>query len=505
MVAMQTSVLEEWERLLAILDKRTQVNVQGDLLTMASLIAVSRFVEFWELPRISLTQNRFKSPAYVDKLPAKVIEKVNKSVQFLDELLENGHSLYGVNTGFGGSADTTTSSLNSLQIALLQMQLSAVLPTSDSKDMIAAFSHESSNSAETLAKLSMPESWVRGAILVRCNSLVRGHSAVRLLVIQALTKLLEHDLIPLVPLRGSISASGDLCPLSYVAGTLEGNPDVYVWSGYPNARKLISADQGLKLVGISPITFGPKETLGLLNGTAFSVSAATICHFEAEKLVILAQILTAMGVEAFLGNVESFDHFIAAVRPHKGQIECASNIRAFLKGSKLTSSGHEQVTTEGELRQDRYALRTSSQWLSPVLEDMALARDQLVVELNSTTDNPLFDAPNRHVYHGGNFQASAIASSTEKTRMCLEKMGKLIFAQSSELLDVRLAYNLPPNLAADEPSLSYTLKGVDVSVLLFLSKHTLKFDFLKCIFRMNTFRTCTIFDEPSQISYLPIY
>lgn len=353
------------------------------------------------------------------------------------------------------------------------MQLSAVLPVSDNSDAIATFSHQTNSSTgESLAKLSMPESWVRGAILVRINSLLRGHSAVRLEVIQALTKLLQHDIVPLVPLRGSISASGDLCPLSYIAGTLEGSPDVYVWSGSPSRRVLISAKKALKAIGVVPVDFGPKETLGLLNGTAFSVSAATLCHHEASTLLVLSQILTAMGAEALLGTAESFSPFIATIRPHPGQIEAAANIRVFLSGSKLVSKGHDdqEEQTNGKLRQDRYALRTSGQWLSPVIEDMALARQQLEIELNSTTDNPLFDAPNQKVYHGGNFQGSSITSSTEKTRLGLEKIGKLIFAQSSELLNAQLAYNLPPNLAADEPSLSYTMKGVDINMAAYYSE-----------------------------------
>jgi len=316
----------------------------------------------------------------------------------------------------------------------------------------------------------MPEAWVRGAILVRCNSLLRGHSAVRLEVIEALLKLLEHDLVPLVPLRGSISASGDLCPLSYVAGALEGNPDVQVWTDHHSSRKLIPANQALRQVGLSPVSFGPKETLGLLNGTAFSVAVASISQHQADTLAIFAQILTAMGVEALLGTVESFDPFISAIRPHKGQIEMSRNIRCFLRGSKLARKGDEDEFHEGALRQDRYALRTSSHWMGPFLEDMALARQQLEIELNSTTDNPLVDAEKKQVHHGGNFQATSVTSSTEKMRTALEKIGKMIFAQSTELLDVRLNHHLPPNLSADEPSLSYSMKGVDINMAAYMSE-----------------------------------
>lgn len=349
------------------------------------------------------------------------------------------------------------------------MQLCGVLPTLNLK-LTSSFSHQTNlSNTEAIASLSMPEAWVRGAMLVRCNSLLRGHSAVRLEVIRSLATLIRNDIVPLVPLRGSISASGDLSPLSYVAGTLEGNPDVYVWSGPPSKRVLLSADRALQSIGMNPIAFGPKEGLGLLNGTAFSAAVASLCHYDADKLALLAQILTAMSVDALQGNTGSFDPFIAAIRPHDGQIEAASNILSFLHGSKLVQTGHDYVH-DGELRQDRYALRTSSQWLGPVLEDLSLAYQQIEVELNSTSDNPLVDTDSETIHHGGNFQASSITSSTEKTRLCLQKIGKIIFAQSSELLDNKLTHNLPPNLAADEPSLSYTMKGVDISMAAYYSE-----------------------------------
>lgn len=378
----------------------------------------------------------------------------------------------GVTTGFGGSADTTTTATDELQVALLQMQLCAVLPvpaehtseTQGSKDR-AIFSN-----GDPLATLSMPEPWVRGAMLVRCNSLLRGHSAVRLSVIQALLALLQNNIVPFVPLRGSISASGDLCPLAYLAGAMEGNPDVRVWTGPPEARKLVASNVALCQLKLSPVVFGPKETLGILNGTAISASVATLAQHQADNLMVLSQILTAMGVEALLGRFESFDSFVGEVRPHMGQQEVAHNIQSFLKGSLLARKDDEGEFEVGHLRQDRYALRTASQWFGPYVEDLILARHQLATELNSTTDNPLFDSQTRKVYHAGNFQAVAVTSSTEKVRLAVQMMGKIIFAQSTELLDVHQNNGLPPNLAADEPSLSYTMKGVDINMAAYMSE-----------------------------------
>ena len=319
-----------------------------------------------------------------------------------------------------------------------------------------------------LAALSMPESWVRSAMLIRSNSLIRGHSGVRLCLTEALLELLSKNCVPLVPLRGSISASGDLHPLAYIAGLLEGNPDVQVWTGPGNGRKLVPANEVLTEEAVNKQTFGPKEGLGITNGTAVSAGVASLALHDANNLAILSQFLTAMGTEALLGTDGSFHPFIATTRPHEGQTEVARNIYAFLRGSKLTR-GEGKPDNDG-LKQDRYALRTSSQWLSPVIEDLLLAHKQLTTELNSTTDNPLIDLTSQEIHHGGNFQAATVTSSTEKTRLSLQMIGKMIFAQSSELIDVHLNNGLPPNLAADEPSLSYTFKGVDVNMASYMSE-----------------------------------
>ena len=143
----------------------------------------------------------------------------------------------------------------------------------------------------------MPEEWVRGSMLVRCKSLLAAHSAVRFEIIDMLMTLLNNDMIPLVPLRGSISASGDLQPLSYIAGVLEGNPDCYVWTkDASRGRILIPADVALEQLGQKSITFGPKEGLGVTNGTAVSTAVAALALQESHLLAIFSQVLTAMGV-----------------------------------------------------------------------------------------------------------------------------------------------------------------------------------------------------------------
>jgi len=309
-------------------------------------------------------------------------------------------------------------------------------------------------------------------MLVRCNSVVRGHSAVSLRVIDVIMKLLRNDCAPVIPLRGSISASGDLLPLAYIAGAVEGSPDISVRIKTGEGHKIVSAQEALAHIGESPITLGPKEALGLINGTAASATVSCLALYDANQLAVMTQILTAMAVECLLGNSESFHPFIADVRPHPGQIEVGKNIRHFLKGSKLATNltpGDKDRTKSG-LYQDRYAVRSASQWIGPQLEDLVLAHKQITTELNSTTDNPLVDSAMKDVYSTANFQAASITSATEKTRLAVQMLGKIMFGQCTELINPFLNNGLPANLAADDPSLSFTMKGIDVNMAAYMSE-----------------------------------
>ncbi|KAL1966600.1 hypothetical protein VTN77DRAFT_4011 [Rasamsonia byssochlamydoides] len=318
----------------------------------------------------------------------------------------------------------------------------------------------------------MPPAWVKAAHLVRSNSLARGNSGVRVKLLNTFVKLLQRDIVPQVPLRGSISASGDLNPLSYLAGALQGNPGIRVWySGKTygeNTTGLMNADDALKEAKIPPVQFAPKEGIALVNGTSFSAGIAALAMQDAHHLAVLAQVLTAMAVEGLNGTDESFDPHFAEVRPHPGQMEAARNIRHFLKDSKLVRKA------DGEnyrgLRQDRYAIRTASQWMGPELETLVVAHRQIVTECNSITDNPLVVEPGAKVIHGGNFQAMAVTSAMDKTRSAFQAIGRMLFQQLTELMNPVTNNGLPPNLTADEPSCDFLMKGMDIAAASYQSE-----------------------------------
>lgn len=313
----------------------------------------------------------------------------------------------------------------------------------------------------------MPEAWVRAAIAVRLNSLVRGHSGVRVEVLRTMSALLEHNITPVVPLRGSISASGDLSPLSYIAGCLAGEDGIQVWiDGPDSARVKVPSSKGLAQYNLEPVRFHPKEALGILNGTAVSAGVGALVLHDAANLALLTHVTTAMAVEASTATDASFAAFIGEeCRPHPGQIESASTIFGLLKGSKLathlTDEGVHLLRDEdeGSLRQDRYPLRTASQFMGPLLEDILASWKSLNIELNSTTDNPLISVHENTIHHGGNFQASSVTTAVEKTRLALALFGKLTFAQATELINPAMNRGLNANLSATDPSLNFHCKG----------------------------------------------
>lgn len=375
---------------------------------------------------------------------------------------EANTSSSGVNTGFGGSADTRTRQVEELQRTLIRELHSGILyetptqhkqkngmngnyedasqVTSEKRKLVSGAEQNGSNKRRQSTQTNgdghynekkgqswedavslledappsddsqpcMPEVWTRASILIRINSLASAYSGVRPILVTTMTELLKHNIMPRIPLRGSISASGDLMPLSYIAGTLLGKPTLSVVTTDKDTgdRFITTARRALQQSAIQPITLGPKEGLAIVNGTAVSTGVAALAVHEAHGLATLSQVLTAMSVEALCGNIESFDPFFAKVRPHEGQIEASHNIYSFLLGSQLVQN--PDGSEEGSLRQDRYSIRTASQWLGPVLEDLLLAHRQVSIECNSVTDNPLIDGS--RVLHGGNFQVNTTRS-----------------------------------------------------------------------------------------------
>lgn len=354
------------------------------------------------------------------KVSERVIEHVGQNTEQVYGKIEDGEVLYGIvpglapcwmtveltltlrkgiNTGFGGSANVRTMAIEEIQRGLIRGLHYGILSgeTGSGTNTGPSIITKAKPLSAPLESTTMPECWVRASMIVRLNSLSCGASGVRPVLLERLAQHLNLDIVPRVPLRGSISASGDLSPLSYLGGVLQGKPSVQAWiSEQDGIRKLVAGDDALKSLNVKPIDIRAKEGLALVNGTATSAGVGSLAVHEVLSLAALAQVLTAMSVEALCGTDESFDPFFSEVRPHPGQIDCSNSIRTFLDGSQLVldNTGSQEFS----LRQDRYAIRTAPQWIGPVLEDLALAYSQVNIEINSVTDNPIIHSSGKSKY-----------------------------------------------------------------------------------------------------------
>ncbi|KAI0446168.1 phenylalanine and histidine ammonia-lyase [Xylaria telfairii] len=445
MVSHTEVILDVWQRLGALVsvEDSTPIILTGRKLTIPALVAIARYHAATEISNT-------------------VLESMDQSLQVLQNGLQNGRVIYGVNTGFGGTADVRTKKVVELQHALIRELHYGVLPPSDrdhhtslSKSPLGRHRHDIL--LDGGSDCYMPWSWARAAIAVRINSLISGYSAVRPVVVERMQDLLKYNIIPMIPLRGSISASGDLSPLSYICGAISGKTTIRVLSRSAGAEY---ADTAFANAGLEPVKLQMKEGLAMTNGTAISTAVAALCLHDTHTLALFAQIMTAMTVEALNGTTESFHSFFSESRPHPGQTECARNILAFLIGSKLTKVNNG---ANSALRQDRYSIRTAPQWLGPLLEDLILAHQQVSIECNSATDNPLV-TPSGEFLHGGNFQAKSVTSAMEKTRQAIQGIGRMIFSQCTELMNPATNRGLPPNLVVEDPSISLIFKGTDLNI-----------------------------------------
>lgn len=400
------------------------VVLRGDGLNIESVISVARH----------------GFPARIDADPA-VKQRVDRSCAFIDDALVNGDAIYGVTTGFGGMANVSvpTDAASDLQLSLLRALKVGIGNRISRED-------------------------VRAAMLCRANSHLHGGSGIRFELIERFVSMLNANITPHVAEHGSIGASGDLVPLSYIGGCVAGL-DGY-WVDVADKSTPVPAREALKRIGLEPISLRPKEGLALVNGTSVMTGVATTCAYDAGNCVAVALGVHALMFQALVGTNQSFHPFIHAHKPHKGQVAVAKHMLALLDGSKMSRNelDGQHPTRPGELIQDRYSLRCLAQFLGPIVDGLASICGQIDVELNSLTDNPIIDTQRRTSYHGGNFLGQYVAIAMDQLRYYMGLVAKHVDTQIALVVTPEFSGGLPPSLIGNpNKSTNLGLKGLQIA------------------------------------------
>ncbi|HEX8412138.1 MAG TPA: histidine ammonia-lyase [Thermoanaerobaculia bacterium] len=392
-----------------------------------------------------------RNGAQVERDPA-THERVARSEALIAQVVENyrrayaegkaAPTEYGVTTGFGEFKDKPIApdDLEQLQRNLLLSHSVGVGENSDADD---------------LSNYYTPEV-VRGALATRLNAFLRGHSGVRTKLVEIVEAMLNRGVIPLVPLRGSVGASGDLCPLSHLFVTLLGEGRFYTLDD----RALRDARELPSVLGFTAEELKPtfKEGLGLVNGANFSAAMLALAVYDAERLANAADTAAALSMEALAGCTRALDAKVHEERGHAGQIESARRMREVLEGSRL-------VERAGAV-QDAYSLRCAPQVHGATRDTIRFVRTTAEKELNAATDNPLFfpdegdpfdlgfranwpewyRGDTRLAYSAGNFHGQPLALAADFLTIAVHELGNISERRTQLMLDGHHNRGLPPNL-----------------------------------------------------------
>ncbi|MBD5443814.1 MAG: aromatic amino acid lyase [Treponema sp.] len=360
------------------------------------------------------------------------------SRKFLMDYISTGVPTYGVTTDFG---DSCANQISVEKAGELQRDIVAY----HGIGLGAKFDRETG----------------RAVILARLNGNVKGgHSAIRPELAKMMVSLLNHDIIPVIPQLGSVGASGDLTPLSYLAAVIMGERDVY-YKG-----KIVPAKDALVSEGLKPLPIEAKEGLALMNGTSVMTAVASLAWKKAERLAKISDFLTAVTSEITQGKDTPFVAKVSAIKNHQGQCDSAAYIYHIIKDSKrvfkyedFLKSQIESLDGKGYKKQenkiqDRYSIRCAPQITGVYRDTLKVARDWITEELNSANDNPLVDIEEKRLYNTGNFYGGHICAACDYMRTALANISDLSDKQAEVIIDGKfngLTENLIPFTAEDDP------------------------------------------------------
>jgi histidine ammonia-lyase len=335
--------------------------------------------------------------------------------EVVDQAVDSPSRTYGVNTGFGRLVTKTIPSelAEELQIRLLRSHSCGVGDP-------------------------YPDEIVRAALLLRANALATGHSGTRVEVAELLLECLGRGVLPRVPSRGSVGASGDLAPLAHLALPLIGEGEAWF------EGELLPGGEALSRAGLEPLRLLAKEGLSLINGTQFMAAFCALGVVRAKRLAAAADIACALSLEALQGSRVAFSPAVQALRPLRGQAESAENVMLLLEGSAIMDS-HRWC----DRVQDAYSLRCAPQVHGASRDLLRYIEETVAVELNSATDNPLVLVDEGEIVSAGNFHGQPVAFALDTLAMAVSELASISERRTERLVNPSLSDGLPAFLAAD--------------------------------------------------------
>ena len=354
------------------------------------------------------------------ELSSDAARLIDRSADIVARAARSAQSVYGVTTGFGSNRDTSISSDDAEQ---LQHRL--------------VISH-ACGVGNPLSQVV-----VRGMMLLRIKALARGFSGIRRVTLQRLIDLLNARIHPVVPERGSVGASGDLCPLAHVAIALIGVGEVDTPTGRTTALAALAA------AGLEPVRLTYKEGLALLNGTQSMTALGLVTTLRARRIFALADAACAMTLEALAGRIEAFDPRVQTVRGRPGQIAVAARVRRLTAGSELVGCMPGQVEGKREFVQDPYCLRCAPQVHGAALDVLDHVETQLLIEVDAVTDNPIIFPDNEDILSGGNFHGQPVAMALDYLKLALADLSSISERRTARLVDKSLSEGLPAFLVSN--------------------------------------------------------
>lgn len=327
--------------------------------------------------------------------------RIAESNELIADVVAGGETVYGINTGFGKLARVRIDDDDLLRLQENLVRSHAVGVGEDLADDV-----------------------VRLVMVMKVIALAEGFSGVRPELVDALCALINREVYPRIPSRGSVGASGDLAPLAHLAGVLIGAGEARI------DGTVVPAELALKEAGVAPVTLAPKEGLALLNGTQVSTALALAAVFRTENLLAAALTAGAMSADATQGSDTPFDKRIQSVRGHGGQIAVAGVLRELMTGSEIRASH-----VECDRVQDPYSIRCQPQVVGACLDVLRHVCGVLEIEANAVTDNPLVFAESHEVLSGGNFHAEPVALAADYLALAVAEIGSLAERRIALLID----------------------------------------------------------------------